>query len=298
MNLVANAKIIIEKIKTSKTSQRQLLVASIIILLCFGGIYWLYNQRYVSTDDAYINANIVEIASRVSGQIAHINIENNQFVKQGDLLFQIDPEPFKVAATKARAQVLMSEAEWQNTSINTKRVLALVKVNAMPKQTKDDQTAKLQATFAALELAKAGLQQAELDLQYTQVRAATNGWVTNLTLREGNVVTANQPLFALVSNAEYWVDANLKETELQQVRVGQKAEITVDMYPHHIFKGEVVSISKGSGAAFSLLPPQNAVGNWVKVTQRVPVKIRVTNPEAQFPLRVGTTATVTIDTHS
>jgi membrane fusion protein (multidrug efflux system) len=159
----------------------------------------------------------------------------------------------------------------------------------------DDATAKLASAAAEVKLAKAELTQAQLELQYTQIKAATDGWITNMSLREGNIATANQPLFALISSQEFWVDANFKETELQQIKPGQKAMIEVDMYPGHKFIGKVDSISAGSGTAFSLLPPQNATGNWVKITQRVPVRIHIENLSLNYPLRIGTTASVIID---
>jgi membrane fusion protein, multidrug efflux system len=287
-----------QNIITNKGLQRKFVIIAIVVIIGLALVWWLHSLRFVSTENAYVNANIVEVSSRVSGQVAHVSVENNQYVKIGAMLFQLDPAPFKVAVTKAQAQLALNVAEWQNAQANSKRTLVLVKVKALSQQAEDDQLAKLQTSQAAVEMAKASLAQAELDLQYAQVNATTNGWVTNLNLRDGNVVTANQPLFAIVSNAKYWIDANFKETELQHIHPGQKTTIKIDMYPGHKFIGTVESISNGSGTAFSLLPPQNAAGNWVKVTQRVPVKIRVDNPDQQFPLRVGTTATVTIDTHS
>jgi membrane fusion protein (multidrug efflux system) len=147
---------------------------------------------------------------------------------------------------------------------------------------------------ANVQAAEAALRQAELDLQRTRVASPTDGVVANLTLTPGNSVQPGQPLFIVISNREYWVDANFKETELKDIRPGLKAVIESDVYPDHPFHGVVQSLSGGSGAAFSLLPPQNATGNWVKVTQRVPVRVRVEDPDPQHPLRVGTTATVRV----
>ena len=147
---------------------------------------------------------------------------------------------------------------------------------------------------AAVQAALAAVHAAELDLQRTHVVAPTAGVVANLTLRPGNTVQAGTPLFVLISDNEFWVDANFKETELAEIRPGQKAEIRSDMYKDRVFHGTVQSLSGGSGAAFSLLPPQNATGNWVKVTQRVPVRIRIEDPDPQHPLRIGTTATVKV----
>jgi membrane fusion protein (multidrug efflux system) len=147
---------------------------------------------------------------------------------------------------------------------------------------------------ASVQAAAAALKQAELDLERTEVKAPTDGLIANLTLQTGYMVTPGTPLFVLIASNEYWVDANFKETQLKDVRPGQRVEIKTDMYPDHVFHGTVQSLSGGSGAAFSLLPPQNATGNWVKVTQRVPVRIRVEDPDAAHPLRIGTTATVKV----
>ena len=283
-----------QKFKTS-TATRQItlaIAASIIIAGCF--VYWLYSRNYASTDDAYVNANVVQIACRVSGQITTLNSENNQFVQQGQLLFSLDPEYFKVAVAKAQAQLAMAEATLLNAQLTANRVTGLVAKTVLSKQDGDNATTNLQNALAAEAVAKSNLAQAELDLQYSSVTAPTSGWITNMNLRNGSIVTANQPLFALVSNNEYWVDANFKETELQRIKPGQKAEIALDMYPDRSFKGVVESISSGSGTVFSLLPPQNAVGNWVKVTQRIPVKIRILDMDQNYPLRIGTTASVTI----
>ena len=116
----------------------------------------------------------------------------------------------------------------------------------------------------------------------------------SLSLRPGNTVQPGAPLFVVIGDQDYWVDANFKETELKEIRPGQKATIKSDVYPDHPFHGVVQSLSGGSGTAFSLLPAQNATGNWVKVTQRVPVRIRVEDPDPQHPLRIGTTATVKV----
>jgi membrane fusion protein (multidrug efflux system) len=147
---------------------------------------------------------------------------------------------------------------------------------------------------AAVQAAQAAVDQAELDLERTHVVSPTSGTIANLSLRPGNTVQPGVPLFVVIGDQDYWLDANFKETELKEIRPGQKAEIRSDVYPDHPFHGVVQSLSGGSGTAFSLLPAQNATGNWVKVTQRVPVRIRVEDPDPQHPLRIGTTATVKV----
>ena len=130
----------------------------------------------------------------------------------------------------------------------------------------------------------------------THVTAPSDGILSNVTLRPGATVQAGPPLFAIIEANRWWVDANFKETDLARIKVGQPATVYLDMYPGATFDGVVESISAGSGATFSVLPPENATGNWVKVTQRFPVRITITNPPADKPLRVGASASVTIDT--
>ncbi len=153
---------------------------------------------------------------------------------------------------------------------------------------------KKEGVPARIRAAKAELAAAKLALSYTRVSAPSAGIISNLNLRPGSVVTPLMPLFALVEQGDYWVNANFKETDIERIRDGDPAKIDVDMYPGHTFRGRVESISGAAGTAFSLLPPENATGNWVKVTQRVPVRIHVLNPDPRYPLRVGTSASVTV----
>ena len=205
--------------------------AIIIILIALSGwYYWWYTHHYISTDDAYVNANVLQIAAQINGKVTELNIVDNQYVKKGAVLFKIDPGPLA------------------NPQLDT----------------------------------------------YTTVIAPTDGWVAKLNLLVGDIVTENRPLFAFISDEEFWIDANFKETQLRHVQIGQEAVVENDVYPGKKFKGMVESISGAAGNAFSLLPPQNATGNWVKVVQRVPVRVRILNPDPNFPLRIGTSSTVTI----
>jgi membrane fusion protein (multidrug efflux system) len=161
------------------------------------------------------------------------------------------------------------------------------------------QDAKLTVTTPTVQLrsAAAGLDKATHDRVQTHVTAPAGGWVTNASLRPGAIVQAGTPAFAIVEDGDWWVDANFKETDLGRIKPGQKASIRLDMYPGLTLDGVVESISAGSGATFSVLPPENATGNWVKVTQRFPIRIKITSaPSPDKPLRLGSSATVTIDT--
>lgn len=279
---------------TQSQTKKTWLIAAIALLCAITMIYWIYGQFHTSTDNAYVNANVVQMASRVSGQIQRLYVSNNQYVQEGQLLLDLDPDTFQVAVDQAKAQLEVSGANLKLAQATENRTHALVKRKVASAQEGDNTEASLQSANANLQLAQANLKQAELNLRYTKIFAPTSGWITNFSIRQGDVVTANQSLFALVSDKEFWVDANFKETELTHLHTGQHATVQVDMYPQYQFKGVVQSISAGSGAVFSLLPPENATGNWVKVTQRIPVRIQITNPNPKVPLRIGTTATVTI----
>jgi len=161
------------------------------------------------------------------------------------------------------------------------------------------QDAKLTVTTPTVQVraASAGLDKATHERVRTHVTAPTNGWVSNANLRPGAIVQAGTPAFALIEDGHWWVDANFKETDLARIKPGQPATIRLDMYPGTMLNGMVESISAGAGSTFSVLPPENATGNWVKVTQRFPIRIRITSePIPDKPLRVGASADVTIDT--
>jgi membrane fusion protein, multidrug efflux system len=162
-----------------------------------------------------------------------------------------------------------------------------------------EQDKKLTVTTPTVQLraAAAALDKATHERVRTHVTAPASGWVSNVNLRPGNVVQAGTPAFAVVEEGNWWVDANFKETDLGRIRPGQPATIWLDMYPGTPLEGQVESISAGSGATFSVLPPENATGNWVKVTQRFPVRVKITSePDSAKPLRLGASATVKVDT--
>ncbi len=228
----------------------------------------------------------------------------------------------QAAVQAAQAEIANRQAQLANDRLHAQRMRRLYARHSVSKAQVDDANAQLKSARAALSLARAKLQQArmqlgtvgqrnervkeaqaklgqaKLDLSHTVVRAPCNGRLSNVSLQSGNMVEAGQSQFALVCNDRFWVYANFKETDLDRIRPGQKAEVKVDMYPGHTFRGVVQNIGAASGAAFSLLPPENATGNWVKVTQRVPVRILITDPSPKYPLRVQTSTEVTVDTGS
>jgi len=303
--------------------------------------YQRYEALHPSTEDAYVGANVVRVAPRITGRIASLNIVDQQQVHEKDLLFVVDPAPFRFAVQRAQAELALARRQVEQAAaaitsaeaeVHHRRVLLgnaedklhraqrLVKQKFVSDESMTDAEAEVHAADANLQVARAQLEemrrqlgkpgadndrimqaqsaldQAQWELDNTQVFAACSGQIGELSLQPGSVVSADHDAFVLVCNDRYWVEANYKETQLANIRSGQSADVRIDMYPGHDFHGVVESIDAAAGSAFSLLPPQNATGNWVKVTQRVPVRIRLDTPDRAFPLRVGTSTRVTIDT--
>jgi membrane fusion protein (multidrug efflux system) len=303
--------------------------------------YQGYETRHPSTEDAYVDANVVRVAPRITGRIASLDVVDQQQVHKDELLFSVDPAPFRFAVQRAQADLALAKRQVEqaeaavasaraevhhrevllgNASEKLQRAQRLAQQKFVSDESVTDAEAEFQAAEANLQVARArqeearrqlgrpdaendrimqaqsALDQAQWELDNTQVFAACSGQVGELKLQPGNVVSADHDAFVLVCNDRYWVEANYKETQLENIRSGQPVDIRIDMYPDHDFHGVVESIDAAAGSAFSLLPPQNATGNWVKVTQRVPVRIRLESPDPGFPLRVGTSTTVTIDT--
>lgn len=266
------------------------------------------NQRQVRQGDALFEIDATPYELALAQTEAHLQGER-QSVAQDE-----------AAVASAQAEVHNREVLLANAERRMHRAHELIAQHYIAQQANDDADANYRSAQAALDVARAELHvaqqrlgtpgddnqrireaqaavgQAHWNLDHTHVTAACDGRISELSLRPGDSIRTGTPVFVLVCDGSFSVYANFKETELGRIRTGQAVEIHLDMYPDQVFRGEVESINAASGAAFSLLPPENATGNWVKVTQRVPVRIRLPEQNGQFPLRVGTSATVTIDT--
>jgi membrane fusion protein (multidrug efflux system) len=269
-------------------------IAAIITLAVYFGEQYL--ARHPNTDNAYVQANTINVAAQVTGPVAEIFVQDHQLVRKNQLLFTIDPQPFQIAVDKATATVAAQRASLLLADQNAKRILHLVSMNQESKAAGDQRQSELDNAKAKLAEGEAELARAKLNLTHTSVVAPHAGITTQFLLRPGNNVVADNTLFMIVEQNYFWLDANFKETQIEYIKPNQPVKIILDMYPKHPFNGVVGAISSASGAIFSLLPPENASGNWVKVTQRFPVKILFLHPDAAYPLRVGATASVTIDT--
>ena len=325
---------------------RFVVLVAIPLMAVAGGLFWwLSGGRYVSTDNAYVKAHIVQIAPEVSGQVRRVPVQDHATVVAGQTLFNIEPRPFRLALDSAEAeldaahtQVETLRGTWREAmseladaearaayflrQSQRQEELAVKGVASVSKRDESQNDAraaadhvttareKLQRVLTALNGdpqlpadqhpmvrdKTAARERAALDLARTTVRAPVDGVVVNLRLQQGEQVKASTPLFALVVVSRPWVEANFKETELTYVRVGQKATVVLDTYPDTTWEAVVESLSPATGAEFAILPPQNASGNWVKVVQRLPVKLRLLPQTGEPPIRAGMTATVKIDT--
>ena len=314
-----------------------------------GGLtFYLSGGRYVTTDDAYVGAQKVLITPDISGKIEKIVVKEGQQVNEGDVLFEIDPVPFRLAVQQAKAKLDQRARPMTISSANIKiygQMLDLAQQGVDLKQRDVDRKTTLAKSnfgsqldldnaangaghraarrcnsssssspraktqllgnpdlplekFPPYALAKAALDQAERNLDHTVMRAPMSGIATQVDkIQLGRFVAAGTPVFSVIDTSNPWVDANPKESDFTYVGVGQPVTIDVDAFPDHVFKGTVGSLSPGTGAQFAILPPQNATGNFVKVVQRVPVRIYFdTNDRLVRKLKAGMSAYTSIDT--
>jgi membrane fusion protein (multidrug efflux system) len=249
-----------------------------IVGIGYGGLAMFHSFTHESTDDAFIDVHFVSVAPKIAGRVAVVNVDDNQLVKKGDVLVGIDPGDFQVALAQAKANLAKDKATLVQANTNEKRAQDLFTKKVISTQERDTNVATSDSSKASVQADEAAVQQAELNLGYTKIKAPIEGYVTKEAVTIGDYVQVGQALMSLVP-PRVWVIANFKETQLRSMRPGQPATISVDAYEGLQLHGHVDSIQAGSGAVFSLLPPENATGNYVKVVQRVPVKIVLDNQQ-------------------
>jgi membrane fusion protein (multidrug efflux system) len=233
--------------------------------------WWLINRGKESTDDAVIEAHTIAVSAKVPGYIVALHVMDNQAIKKGDVLAEIDPRDYELRVAAAKANLASAEASAGNATVNAKRQLTIGKAAGTQRDI-DNALATASTANAAVEYAKTELAIAEKDLADTKLIAPEDGVIAMRTAEEGEYVTTGEQLMMVVGT-DRWVVANFKEVQLTDMRPGQKADISIDAYPSLKLTGHVDSIQRGTGARFSAFPPENATGNFVKIVQRVPVKI-------------------------
>ncbi|WP_102222962.1 HlyD family secretion protein [Acidimangrovimonas sediminis] len=329
-----------------KGRRRALMLSVPVVLVLAGGYVWLTGGQYEGTDNANLEQARFAVAATESGRVVKVGIAENEHVKKGELLFQIDPQPYRIAVEQAKAalagaklQVEMQRAglaqaraqlknatdsvTYYQTEYDRQKALAAKGVAATSSldsavhnlhSAQQTQAAAQQGVNQALAQlggnadiktvdhpavmqAQAALDKAQYDLAQTSVYAPADGVIYKASsFKPGAYVSAGTSLFSLVETGDTWVEANFKETQLTYLKKGQKADVSFDAFPGRTFKATVTAVGAGTGAEFSLLPAQNATGNWVKVTQRVPVYLHLDDPDPNIGLRMGMSAYASVDT--
>jgi membrane fusion protein (multidrug efflux system) len=294
-----------------------------VVVIIAGVIWWLNARHYESTDDAFIDTHIVHLSPQVSGRVTRIYVNDNQQVSKGQPLVEIDPADVKAKLAQAEAQEaqaanvyrqdvaadagLKAQAERAQRDAERYRTLQQTTPQAVSQQTVDQAVttsrnataqvaasqAKIASDRAQIAVAKAQLDAAQLNVDYTHIVSPIAGHVAQRSVADGNYVMPGQELMAIVP-LEVWVTANFKETQLAHMRVGQAVTVAVDACPGAKIEGRIDSLQRGAGQAFGILPPENATGNFVKVVQRVPVKIVLNNIPQNCPLGPGMSVEPTV----
>jgi membrane fusion protein, multidrug efflux system len=330
---------------TSKR-RRGLIVLAVVAMvgfLAYGSYWFLFARHYESTDDAYVNGDLVEITSEEPGTVMALSADDTQGVRRGQTLLELDPADAKVAMSNAeaglaravrevrnlfataeqlRAQITEREIELKRAQDDYRRRSSLLQDGAVSSEElshTQDNIAQLQASLTEAReqlkaiivridgttveshpqvlAAEAAVRDAALALRRTRICAPVAGVVARRSVQVGQRVSAGTPLMAVVPLNDVWIDANFKEVQLKDMRVGQPVDVRADVYGGSVrYHGTLVGLPAGSGSAFALLPAQNASGNWIKIVQRVPVRIALDPNELRaHPLRVGLSTTVTVN---
>jgi membrane fusion protein (multidrug efflux system) len=316
------------------------------LLVAAAGVFaYAMGGRIVSTENAYVRTDVVAISAEVDGRVLRVYVDDNQFVREGGPLFEVDPEPFVIELEAIEAEMAMVRQDVASTRAQYWEIEADIEItleriryltgeferhqklaksghgsqSGLDSAEHDLETARRRTDALKQRKLKviaelggaldkpveqhprylraiAAQDRAALNLAYSKVYAPVTGYVGNITLEPGERVESGDVVFPLVSSRERWVEANLKEVHLTHVVVGQPAQVRFDSYPDQVYEATVASISPATGAEFSLLPAQNATGNWVKVVQWVPVKLKLHASPDMPMLQAGLTATVEIDT--
>ncbi len=322
-----------------------LLVCLPLAALAAGLAFYLHGGRWITSENAYLKADIGIVSADVAGRVVEVGVRDHQVVAAGAVLLRLDPEPFRLALAmaeadiglarnavetlraahrEARTEVGEAEARLAYAEKTLMRQSALAQQGATAAAKLDEAQNEARVARERLNVARQKVQRvlaglggdpnrpveehpqyldarakrdrAALDLEKTTVVAPIAGIAANVKVQPGEFVKAATPIFTVIGTGRVWVEANLKETELTHIRVGQAARVLVDAYPDAEWRAVVESISPAAGSEFALLPPQNASGNWVKVVQRVPVRLRLEEAGPDLVLRAGMTVTAAIDT--
>lgn len=283
------------------------LLATLLVLalaIWIGRTLWVHYMNTPWTRDGRVRADIINVAADVNGYVVNVPVKDNQLVKKGDVLLEIDPEHYEIAVKQAQSLVASRKATWEMRKLNAHRRADMDNL-VISKENRDDTTNIADSALADYQHALAQLDAALLNLKRTQVLATVDGYVTNLNVHRGDYARIGDPKMAVVDKDSFWVYGFFEETKLPHIRVGDKAEL--QMMSGEVLKGHVESISRGiydrdNPESRELVADVNPTFNWVRLAQRVPVRIHIDEIPEGFLLAAGTTCTVIVqqddvDTH-
>lgn len=241
------------------------------------GYFGFEQIMYVTTDNAQIEAPVVMLAAKVPGYIVDVKVVEGQKVKQGDVLAEIDSRDYQNTLKQVQSELSSLESRRKDAERNYQRISQLYKQSAVSTQQYDTATANFAEVKSKYEAVSAQVDQAKLNLENTKIKAPMDGSIAKKSVEVGQLASAGVPLIGFVGGSERWVMANFKETEIGSIKVGSSVDVEIDAIGGKSYHGSVSALSAATGATFTLLPPDNATGNFTKVVQRVPVKIKLDN---------------------
>jgi membrane fusion protein (multidrug efflux system) len=285
--------------KIDLSKRKKILVPVGIVALIVLSYIAYEHFMYVSTDNAQVEAHSVMLAPKVSGYVKAVSVREGQRVESGTALVELDSRDYQNTLTQMKGELTSMEARMRDAEKNFHRSSELFSKGVISRQQFDTANAACSEVKAKYDAVEAQVAQAELNLENTKIKAPSDGFIAKKTVEVGQYASIGVPLIGFVDAGERWVTANFKETEISDIKTGAKVYIDVDAIDGETFHGHVESISSATGATFTLLPPDNATGNFTKVVQRVPVRIQLDDLSTQQveELRAGLSAVVKVKKH-
>lgn len=281
-------------------TKRKKIISAAVSVTLLAVIYFTYDHiMYIKTDNAQVEAHTVMLAAKVSGFIVKVNAQQGDKLKKGDVMAEIDDRDYQNSLKQYQGELASLEAKKNDAEKNYRRIAELYHKDVVSQQQFDQSTSAVNEVKSKYDALSAQLAQAQLNLENTKVRAPSDGIIAKSAVEVGQLAAPGLPLFGFVDSSERWVTANFKETDLDAIKVGNAVDIDVDAISGKSFKGKVLSLSAATGATFTLLPPDNATGNFTKVVQRIPVKILIEGLSVDEieNLRAGLSAFVKVHKH-
>jgi len=297
--LPASDKKVAVEIKATSEKKKAIYAGVGVLVVALTGYLGFQSYMYVTTDNALIEAKSTYLSPRVGGLVTEVTVSENQNVKAGQLLAKIRPNDYQNALDQMESDRDALQAETKAAERSYTRTIALLKQGASTQERLEATEAQFRSLERKTKSAAAKVEQAKLDLADTEIKAPADGTIAKRSIELGMIASAGQPVFGFVASDERWATANFKETEMKGIAVGKTATVEVDAISGRAFEGVVESISPSTGATFSLLPPDNATGNFTKVVQRVPVRVRLVHLSAEDIgfLQAGLSAEVRVKLH-